>query len=169
MDSPRDALELLRALGAAPWLVRHHALVVEAAGLLVAGLSGVRFDRGAVLIGAALHDAGKIVHPEEMSAPGHRHEQAGRELLQSHGVPSELARFCVTHAAWEGGTLEDHVVALADKLWKGKRDEVLERAVVEQIAAASGSEPWQVFERVDALCEAIAADGDDRLARSSIE
>jgi hypothetical protein len=75
----------------------------------------------------------------------------------------------VTHAAWEGGTLEDHLVALADKLWKGKRDEALERAVVEQIAAASGSEPWQVFERVDALCEAIAADGDDRLARSSIE
>jgi hypothetical protein len=169
VDSPHDALELLRTLGAAPWLVRHHELVVEAAGLLVAGLSGVRFDRGAVLIGAALHDAGKIVHPDEMSAPGHRHEQAGRELLQANGVPGELARFCVTHAAWEGGTLEDHLVALADKLWKGKRDEPLERAVVELIAAASGSEPWQVFERVDALCEAIAADGDDRLARSAIE
>lgn len=166
LQSHADALALLSSLGAAPWLVRHHELVVEAAGLLVAGLAGVRFDRGAVVIGAALHDAGKIVHPDEMAAPGHRHEQAGRGLLLAHGVPAELARFCVTHAAWQAGTLEDHLVALADKLWKGKRDEALERAIVEQISVASGSEPWQVFERVDALCEAIAADGDERLVRS---
>jgi hypothetical protein len=169
VNSPQDALDLLRSLGAVPWLVGHHELVVEAAGLLVAGLSGVRFDRGAVLIGAALHDAGKIVHPAEMSSPGHQHEQAGRDLLAAHGVPGELARFCVTHAAWEGGTLEDHLVALADKLWKGKRDEALERGVVDQIAAVTGQERWEVFERVDALCETIAADGDERLARSTAD
>jgi HD domain-containing protein len=167
VTSPQDALDLLRSLGAVPWLVRHHELVIEAAGLLVAGLSGVRFDRGAVLIGAALHDAGKIVEPEEMSAPGHRHEQAGQDLLISHGVPAELARFCVTHAAWEGGTLEDQLVALADKVWKGKRDETLERHVVDQIAAVTGDDRWEVFSRVDSLCEAIAADGDERLARST--
>ncbi|MEP6861634.1 MAG: HD domain-containing protein [Deltaproteobacteria bacterium] len=169
MNSPQDALDLLRSLGAVPWLVRHHELVVEAAGLLVAGLSGVRFDRGAVLIGAALHDAGKIIHPDEMSAPGHHHEQAGRDLLLAHGVAAELARFCVTHAAWQDGSLEDQLVALADKLWKGKRDEALERVVVDEIATASGKERWEVFERVDALCETIAADGDDRLARSTAD
>ena len=34
----------------------------------------------------------------------------------------DLARFCVTHARWEsdGIGLEDLLVALADKLWKGK-------------------------------------------------
>ena len=168
IDSPADALALLASLGATRWLVRHHELVVEAAGLLVAGLHGVRFDRGAVMIGAALHDAGKIVHPAEMSAPGHHHEQAGRDLLVANGVPAELARFCVTHAAWQDGTLEDQLVALADKLWKGKCDEALERCVVDAIAATTGEQPWQVFERVDALCEAIAADGDDRLARSAV-
>jgi hypothetical protein len=166
--SSADALALLRSLGAAPWLVRHHELVVEAAGLLVAGLQGIRFDRGAVLLGAALHDAGKILHPEEMSAPGHHHEQAGRDLLLANGVPAELARFCVTHADWQDGTLEDQLVALADKLWKGKRDEALERSVLAAIAALTGEQPWQVFDRLDALCDAIAADGDDRLERSRI-
>jgi hypothetical protein len=168
LRSPADVLALLRSLGASAWLVRHHELVIEAAGLLVAGLHGIRFDRGAVMLGAALHDAGKIVPPEEMAAPGHHHEQAGRDLLLAHGVPAELARFCVTHADWQNGTLEDQLVALADKLWKGKRDEALEGSVVAAIAAITGEQPWQVFDRVDALCDAIAADGDARLERSRI-
>lgn len=168
MQSAQDALGVLSGLGASPWLVRHHELVLEAAMLLLAGLKGVRIDRGAVLIGAALHDAGKIVHPEEQAAPGHLHEEAGRELLLSHGVPGELARFCVTHAAWEHSeALEDLLVALADKLWKGKREPALEQRVVDRIATLTGEEPWAAFDRIDALCDAIAADGDDRLARSN--
>lgn len=166
--TPGAALELLAAAGAPPWLVRHHELV-EAATAICAGLAEVAFDRDAVLAGAALHDAGKIEHPDEMHAPGHAHEAAGRSLLLARGVPVSLARFCVTHAAWdaEGCTIEDRLVALADKLWKGKRDAALEQRLVDEIAVATSAEAWVVFDRFDALCESVAAGGPDRLARSA--
>jgi putative nucleotidyltransferase with HDIG domain len=168
--TPREALDLLADLGASPWLVRHHELVLEAAILICDQLTAVPFDRDAVLVGAALHDAGKIVHPEEMSVPGSKHEAAGRALLRGRGVPDSLARFCVTHAAWDlpECTLEDRLVALADKLWKGKRDAALEQRLVDEVAVVTRAEPWEVFDRFDAICEAVATDGPDRLARSDV-
>jgi putative nucleotidyltransferase with HDIG domain len=171
LRSPENALRLLVELGAPPWLVRHHELVVEAASVLcqrVPAEVGVSFDRDEVLLGAALHDVGKILHPDEMKAPGHRHESAGQSLLVERGVPPEIARFCVTHASWDTPerTLEDLLVALADKLWKGKREEELEARVIQMIAAHSKREQWEVFEQLDSICEQIAADGTSRLARS---
>lgn len=171
--TPRAALDLLGVLGASPWLVRHHELVLEAAVLICDQLARswpLPFDRAAVLAGAALHDAGKIVHAEEMSAPGSEHEAAGRELLLGRGVPAGLARFCVTHAAWGAPdcTIEDRLVALADKLWKGKRAGELEQRLVEDIGATIGEEAWAVFDRFDALCESVAANGPERLARSVV-
>jgi putative nucleotidyltransferase with HDIG domain len=170
MKTPAQALQLLASLGASPWLVRHHELVVEAAESLVRGIAQleVACDQEKVLLGAALHDVGKIVHPAEMKEPGHRHEAAGEQLLVTHGVPTELARFCVTHASWQEAdrTIEDLLVALADKLWKGKRVDDLERLVLERIARITGRESWEVFDELDAICEEIAADGESRLARS---
>ena len=169
--TPRAALDLLGVLGASPWLVRHHELVLEAAVLICDQLArswSLPFDRAAVLAGAALHDAGKIVHAEEMRAPGSEHEAAGRELLLGRGVPAGLARFCVTHAAWGAPdcTIEDRLVALADKLWKGTRDEAARPAPLHAIAVAAGRPAWAVFATLDAICEAVAADGRARLARS---
>lgn len=168
----QDGIALLRSLGASRWLLRHHELVVEAAVLICDALEewGLTFDRDTVLLGASVHDAGKIVHPEEMSASGHRHEVAGRDLLANSAVPAEIARFCVTHAAWEGAdcTIEDELVALADKLWKGKRDEALERLLVTRIAALTKQEPWNVFSRFDSICDAVAAGGPERLSRSAV-
>jgi hypothetical protein len=170
-NGPLDAFQLLRDLGATPWLVRHHELVVEAATLLcdrVASDLGVSFDRAQVLAGAALHDAGKVVHPEEMSAPGHQHERGGEQLLLARGVAPAIARFCVTHASWDAPniTIEDLLVALADKLWKGKRDDELERRVADAVARSTSAEAWAVFDALDAIFESIAADGPARLARS---
>lgn len=171
-ESAENGIALLRSLGASPWLVRHHELVVEAAVLICDALEeyGLRFDRNAVLVGASIHDAGKIVHPEEMSAGGDRHEVSGRELLARSGAPAAIARFCVTHAAWDGMdcTIEDALVALADKLWKGKRDEALEKYLVASIATRANRDPWEVFDRFDAICDAIAADGPERLSRSIV-
>ena len=173
LKNPRDGLRLLEDLGATPWLVRHHQLVVEAASVVCERFTrdiGVAFDAEAVLLGASLHDAGKVVHPEEMTNAGHEHEAAGQTLLLERGVPATIARFCVTHASWLDPrcTLEDLLVALADKLWKGKRDEDLERLLVDRLVALTGLEPWELFDRVDAICEAIAADGPERLSRSRI-
>jgi hypothetical protein len=167
------ALRLLADLGASAWLVRHHELVLEAAVLLcdrVRDRFRLTFDRERVTIGAAIHDVGKIVHPEEMSNPGHQHELAGERLLLDNGVPAIIARVCVTHASWDGAdvSIEDLLVALADKLWKGKREAELERRVVDAIAREAKREVWAVFDVLDSICDAIAADGPQRLARSAV-
>jgi hypothetical protein len=171
LATTQDALALLRSLGASAWLVKHHELVVEAAALICDALEqdlGLRFDRATVLLGASLHDAGKIVHPEEMSGGGSQHEAAGQELLARSGVRAEIARFCVTHASWETDRIEDALVALADKLWKGKRDDALESYLVTLIAARTEQAAWRVYSRFEALCDAVAADGPERLSRSAV-
>jgi hypothetical protein len=148
-------------------------LVLEVATLLcdlVFRRFKLTFDREQVLTGATIHDAGKIVHPEEMREPGHQHEAAGERLLMEHGVEPRLARFCVTHASWDapGTAIEDLLVALADKLWKGKRETELEQLVAEAIARDTEREAWDVFDALDSICEEVAKDGPARLARSVV-
>lgn len=165
-----DALALLTELGAVPHLVQHHRLVAEAAtelcdGLVAGGLG--RFDRAEVLAGAALHDAGKTLHPDEMHGGGSEHERAGHRLLLDHGVSERVARHAWMHAAWDGlEELEPVLVALADKLWKGKRVADLEERAARLLAAASARDFWTAWSEVDAVFEGVAASGDDRLARS---
>jgi hypothetical protein len=171
LQTPDDALRLLRELGAPERLVRHHQLVAEAAALLCDGVAerfAVPFRRDLVLLGAALHDTGKILHRDELERPGHAHEPAGESLLLERGVAPAVARFCVTHASWDAldRSLEDLLVALADKLWKGQRTAALEARVLDALAAQTGRPSWEVFDRLDAVCEEIAADGPARLARS---
>jgi hypothetical protein len=165
----QGALALLARLGAPVRLLRHHELVAEAAREIVEGLDEFRgaFDPGTVVVGAALHDAGKVTHPDEMHGPGHRHEEEGRRMLEEQGL-GDLARFCVTHARFDDPELplDDLLVALADKLWKGKRFDALERRIVERLAAGAGRPFWDVFAVADDLFERIAAGGDRRLARS---
>ncbi|EQD38117.1 metal-dependent, partial [mine drainage metagenome] len=125
LDTREDAYALLQRLGATPHLLLHLQLVGEAADELIAlfGTLGVACDAQAIELGAALHDAGKIQHPNELSGPGHQHEQAGEDLLLAQGVPASLARHCVSHAVWDAPELgfEELIVALADALWKGVR------------------------------------------------
>jgi len=151
--------------------VRHHELVVEAGSQLCdAAISElvIPFSREDVLLGCAFHDVGKILYPDEMLHPGHRHEEAGQALLLERGVEPNLARFCVTHASWNHSSarIEDLFVALADKLWKGARQQDLESRTLAVLCECTGREAWQVFERLDGICERIAYDGLSRLSRS---
>lgn len=129
---------------------------------------GVRFDAKLIELGVAIHDAGKIQHQQELDVPGSLHEPAGETLLLSHGVQPEVARCCITHAAWQGQnvSLEERSVALADKLWKGKREEALELSVVDEVASRLGVGRWEVFEPLDSVFEEIASDQTARLHRS---
>ena len=79
-----------------------------------------------------------------------------------------LARCCLSHARWAEMrcSLEELVVALADTLWKGKRDAELERQVVQAIGQRAGRDFWDVFIDLDTCFEGIAADGAGRLVRS---
>jgi hypothetical protein len=172
LQTPSDALSLLAALGAPRRLILHHELVTEAATEMLAGLGRalprLPFAAAEFLVGAALHDAGKIAFPAEMTGPGARHEREGEAFLRARGVPAHLARFCRTHARWKSpeSDLTDRLVALSDTLWKGKRLPDLEELVRNDLAAALGLDPWSLDERLDALWESVAAGGPDRLARS---
>ncbi|WP_457325050.1 HD domain-containing protein [Roseateles sp. P5_E11] len=148
----------------------HLQLVGEAADHLIDGYRslGLDFDSHLIELGAAVHDAGKILHPGELKGPGAIHERAGQDLLLAHGVDPRVARCCVTHAKWQlsGVTFEERSVALADKLWKGKRDEALELAVIDGVAMRLQVARWDIFERLDAIFEAIASEAESRLERS---
>ncbi|MBL8944276.1 MAG: HD domain-containing protein, partial [Myxococcales bacterium] len=153
-----------------PRLIRHGELVGEAADLLLARLRGlgVRVDGELVRLGAVLHDAGKVLHPLEFEQPGAEHEPAGEALLLEHGVSPAVARMCLSHARWSSMavSLEELLVALADKLWKGARKPDLEQRVIDRVADAVGRARWDVFVELDTLFEEVAADGSKRLERS---
>lgn len=162
--------ELLRKLDAPPRLAAHLRAVHDVAHRLVEWLEerqpALRFDRDAVLFGAATHDIGKTAHVGELSGPGSAHEEAGRELLLAQGVSAELARFAGTHAAWTGPDIgiEDLLVSVADKIWKNKRVQELEDLVVARLAEASGRTRWEEFLAFDDVLGVLGDGADQRLA-----
>jgi putative nucleotidyltransferase with HDIG domain len=163
-----DPLALLVTLGAPPRLVTHGRLVLETAEALLEALDGLDVDRDLVRAGAVLHDCGKTTHPEELSAAGHRHEEAGQALLLESGVDASVARCCVSHSRW--GTLpcslEELLVALADKLWKGVRVPELEAMVIDEVALRRRQDRWACFIELDSCFERIADAGPERLRNS---
>lgn len=156
---PEEALCLL--LDAEPPLVGHLTATHNAAIIVVHGLkrafSSLRIDAAAVLFGAATHDLGKTICPEELTGPGDRHEEVGPALLEANGVPPYLARFARTHGRWdrEPVELEDLLVALADNVWRGCRNEKLEAMIVQRISTALEMQPWEVFSILDDLIGTI--------------
>jgi hypothetical protein len=166
------ARELLVELGAPPRLLRHVELVGEAAELVLGKLGelGIQVSEPLVRAGVVLHDAGKILHPSELEGPGGEHEPAGEALLLERGVAPELARICVSHARWShmDVSLEELLVALSDKLWKGVRNSELEERVIDAVASRLGKARWDVFVELDTTFEEIAADGASRLERSRL-
>ncbi len=165
-----DAYALLRALGAPNRLIVHVQLVGEAADLIVRAYRdlGLVVDAGLVELGVAVHDAGKIRYPEELDGPGSNHEPFGESLMLANDVQAEVARCCVSHASWQstGLRLEELTVALADKLWKGKRVEQLELLIIDEVASRLQVDRWEIFSRLDSAFEDIAAAGPERLRRS---
>ena len=172
LTTPTDALELLKSLGAPKRLIRHLELVGEAAEDLIKLIQtlGIPFDDNFVRLGVAVHDAGKILHPNELSNKGSAHEPDGERLLLDNGVQSDIARCCLSHARFKemDVSFEELLVALSDKLWKGKRVEELELRVIDHIGVLLKKDRWDVFEILDSGFETIASHGDERLSRSRV-
>jgi len=170
LKNRKEAYELLQRLGAPARLLVHVQLVGEAADLLVRNYMelGLEFDGRLIELGTAIHDAGKIKFPGELDSPGSRHEPAGEALMLANNVQPEVARCCVSHATWSEPSVsfEERSVALADKLWKGKREEALELSVIDEAAARLRLTRWDVFSQLDSAFEEIAAGGAERLSRS---
>ncbi len=170
IETKQDAYDLLVSLGAPSRLVLHVQLVGEATEELLDELRrhGLDIDEDLVRLGVAVHDAGKILHPDELDALGDAHEPAGEKLLLEAGVRPEVARCCLSHARYDSMqvSFEELLVALSDKLWKGARVEALELRVIDAAAAALGKDRWDIFAELDGCFERIAGEGDRRLARS---
>ena len=165
-----EAFELLRALGASDRLLLHAEIVSEVAVLLaqLCKNADASIDPALVEIGAIIHDSGKIIHVNELSEPGNKHEAAGNKLMLENGASREQARFCLSHAQFNqmSVSLEELTVALADKIWKGKRVVDLELKFLQQIALSSGKDQWVIYSDIDDSLESIASEGDIRLERS---
>lgn len=170
---PADVFRILQKAGASPHLVAHHRHVHAAAAALLSGLQrhwpSLLIDREVVLYGAALHDIGKTVHPEELHGPGNQHEEAGERLLRDLGVRAEVARIARTHGRWQESDLatEDLLVALADTIWKGRRNDELESVVAARIQAMVGGEIWRAVAVIDEICSGIVANAVSRLTSTS--
>ncbi|MFD3680490.1 HD domain-containing protein [Streptomyces sp. NPDC058613] len=167
---PSEVSALLRTLAAPPRLAAHlrlvHDVAYELADWLARYCPGLIFDRADVLFGAATHDIGKAVHTGELSGPGSAHEPAGRELLLAHGFGPARARFAATHATWgePGVSVEELLVSVADKVWKGKRIPELEDLLAGHVARAAGEERWAAFLALDEVLGRVADGADVRLA-----
>ena len=167
LTSKDDAYKLLRALDAPGHLVTHVALVGEAAELLIKKCEALNLaiDSEFIRIGVAIHDIGKIIYTKEMFGPGSQHEPEGQRMLLSLGVDESIARCCMSHSRWKTMecSLEELLIALADKLWKGKRVEELELEVIDKVASKLNKERWDIFQDLDSHFELIAFEGDSRL------
>lgn len=165
---PPGVVGLLRAVGAPARLGAHLRAVHDVAVQLLdwLGADGVRVDREAVAFGAATHDIGKARVPRELTGAGAEHEAAGEALLVSLGVAPRLARFAALHGRWERpeATLEELLVTLADKVWKGRRETGLEEKFAQLLADATGEPVWAAFMRLDDELTRIAGGADERLA-----
>jgi hypothetical protein len=166
----KEVYTFLNEHGASPKLIRHAQFVVEAAKLLCEQLLrlNITFGEHFIVIGAALHNAGKIKHPEELVQAGTLHEKTGEKFLLELGVNPKLARVCRSHAQWKRleCSLEELIIALADNLWKGKRNEELEQVFLSRLLEVSIHEKWKLFIESDSCFENIAAQGSTRLLNS---
>lgn len=187
-ETASAATALLVREHAPPRLLRHNELVLEAAELLLSGFRRMGCWSGAdgspretpflneelVRIGVVFHDAGKAVFREELDGPGDLHERHGAELLLKLGASPECTTFCDMMARFYAGdelTLEEYVVALADKLWRGARDQELEEQATREIVYAATGEYKRFVDwwcALDTLFASIAAGGHERLERSRI-
>ena len=167
---PPVVVEFLRSLDASPRLLAHLVLVHDVAARLLEALAEtwphLPLDAGAVLLGAATHDIGKVRAPEELTGPGTTHAVLGQQLLEEHGFPTEVARYARTHETWAEDPdvkPEDLLVVLSDYLWRGKRDAALESALTSWIADAVSAESWAVFLDFDDIATELAQDAPRRL------
>ncbi len=170
LKTKEEAYTLLESLGAPRRLIVHVKLVGEAAEELLANFKslGINLEENFVRLGVSIHDAGKILHPNELEMKGNQHELSGEKLLLDAEVQPDIARCALSHARYDSMdvSFEELVVALSDKLWKGKRDKDLELRVIDLAAKKINQTRWEIFIELDKCFEEIASQGEHRLARS---
>jgi len=142
LPSPKEAVRLLRKVGCPPNVISHCIAVMRVATRLAEKIKarGVKVNVQLVRVGAILHDIGRSrthsVH----------HAVIGGDLARSLGLPNSVVSIIERHVG--GGisqeeakilgwprrvyvpqTIEEKIVAYADKLIEGSREVPLERTL----------------------------------------
>jgi putative nucleotidyltransferase with HDIG domain len=167
-----DALKFLKSLDAPSALVLHAEIVSEVAGQIVDCLSNYEglFNKTDIFVGAVLHDVGKTKHPTELYEEGHQHEEVGYQFLLKHGFSEKIGEISLLHSRWEEAkSLDPLIVALADKIWKGKRVLELEEAVITFIAHESKNDYWLIYAELTSCLDRIADKATERLLKTAVE
>lgn len=168
---PKQAADAMAKAGAPPRLLKHLEVVHHVAMELGQQFNDewdLGLDLEEVALGASIHDIGKIACPEELTEGGRRHESVGPGLAEQAGFSPEIARHAQLHAKWSKHCpTEVLVVALADSVWKGKRDAPtypgLEDLLLERISATTLRDRWEVYSKLDDIITRVASSSDDWL------
>ena len=168
-DFPKELRELLEILNAPERLKRHlrivHATAFEILEQLKVEWPTLEMNQELILFGAATHDIGKTEITDELFEGGKRHELAGMTILLNHGFTKEQSRFALTHGNWQEGSLkiEDLLVALSDKIWKGNRVDDLEKLLGQKLSSMLSCDYWDVYGKLDSILSQIALGADEKL------
>ncbi len=172
---PAEVINLLEILNAPTRLRRHLSIVHSTALELIKAFQenwlALDMDTNAILFGAATHDIGKIIITKELYSKGNLHEAVGYNLLLEQGFSPYLSRFAKTHGNWnsESSTLEDLLVTLSDKIWKGKRINELEEQISLIISQQLSLDFWETYQKLNLMLERISLSADEKLAWQNLE
>ena len=169
LDLPKEVAELLEILNSPERLKRHLSIVHTTAFEIVTQLKlewpFLEMNQELILFGAATHDIGKSEITDELFESGKRHELTGMTILLNHGFTKEQSRFTLTHGNWQDESLkiEDLLVALSDKIWKGNRIDDLEKLLGQKLSSMLNCDYWDVYGKLDSILSQIALGADEKL------
>lgn len=170
----KEIRDLLEQFDAPQRLIKHLTIVNSTAFHIVEQLKtewpSLVLNEKEILFGASTHDIGKAVITDELYKKGKKHESEGFKILKELGYNDNESRFTITHGNWENSDLkiEDHIVCLSDKIWKGKRVDELEERITNKIAESTKTDFWDVSIKLELILEKIAIGADDRIVWQGI-
>ncbi len=174
VELPKEIRDLLEQFDAPQILIKHLTIVNSTAFYIVKKLKtewlNLVLNEKEILFGASTHDIGKAIITDELYKKGKKHESEGFKILKELGYNDQESRFTITHGNWENSDLkiEDLIVCLSDKIWKGKRINELEERITNKIAELTKTDFWDVSMKLELILEKIAIGSDDRLAWQGI-
>jgi putative nucleotidyltransferase with HDIG domain len=170
IELSKEVKDVLKQLDAPQRLIKHLIIVNSTAYYLVEQLKAewpnLTLNKQEILFGASTHDIGKVIITDELYKTGKNHESEGFKILKKLGYNDKESRFTITHGNWKNSNLqlEDLIVCLSDKIWKGKRLTELEEKVTKEISESTKTDLWDVSMRLDTILEKITIGSDDRIA-----
>lgn len=166
---PNRLTELLEKLNSPERLRRHLRIVYSTASELITRFKQewptISLNEELILFGAGTHDIGKTEIKAELFESGKEHEKTGQRILMEFGYSKEESRFTITHGNWKEDDLrlEDLIVSLADKIWKGKRIEELEEKIGHALSLELEIDYWEIYRLLDQILEQVSDGADERL------